>query len=99
MKLSSIVGRKQKKKIELESIEPCKINKIADYIEQLKKELTTTVEEQRLLGMKIPDIESSFPNFIELVKHNEDLTSITSNEEDTNQKALGAYSFGSQIMG
>ena len=103
--LSNTVG-KGKKKTQPESVEPCKINEAADYAEQLRKELTTSVEEQRLPVKKISDAESPSSDVLEPVtrisrvpaKSNEELSSTDSDGEETGQDILGAYSFDSQIV-
>ena len=88
--LSNTVG-KGKKKTQPESVEPCKINEAADYAEQLRKELTTSVEEQRLPVKKISDAESPSSDVLEPVtrisrvpaKSNEELSSTDSDGEET----------------
>ena len=103
--LSNLISGKQKK-TQPESVEPCKINEAADYAEQLKKELTTNVEEQRFPGIRTPNTESPLSDVLEPItrssqvspKHDEGLTSIDSDNEDADQETLGAYSFDSQIV-
>ena len=85
---------------------PCKINEAADYAEQLKKELTTSIEEQKLPGRKLPDANSPSFDVHEMVtrtsrivaKLDEGLTSMDSDEEDTGQGISVAYSFESQSV-
>ena len=63
--LSNLISGKQSKKMQAESVEPCKINEVADYAEQLKKELTTSIEEQRFHGIRTPNIESPSSDMLE----------------------------------